>query len=99
VRLTLRRAVKGFTTMSQQLHPARVMLFLDTLYNALDMLVDECGVYKVRVVIYDRMNEFIEMIRAVQGRVAHNRAGCSHRASALLRACHGLAFFATRTSS
>jgi hypothetical protein len=34
--------------MSQQLHPARVMLFLDTLYNAIDLLVDESGCYKVR---------------------------------------------------
>ncbi|KXZ50158.1 hypothetical protein GPECTOR_17g794 [Gonium pectorale] len=42
--------IKGFTTMSQQLHPARVMLFLDTLYNAFDMLLDECGCYKVETI-------------------------------------------------
>lgn len=40
-------SVKGFTTMSQQLHPARVMLFLDVIYNAFDLLLDECGCYKV----------------------------------------------------
>ncbi|PNH11172.1 Atrial natriuretic peptide receptor 2 [Tetrabaena socialis] len=38
--------IKGFTNLSQQLHPAKVMLFLDTLYNAFDMLLDECGAYK-----------------------------------------------------
>ncbi|KAG2443367.1 hypothetical protein HXX76_001728 [Chlamydomonas incerta] len=42
--------IKGFTTMSQQLHPARVMLFLDTLYNAFDLLLDECGCYKVETI-------------------------------------------------
>ncbi|KXZ50157.1 hypothetical protein GPECTOR_17g793 [Gonium pectorale] len=43
--------IKGFTTMSQQLHPARVMLFLDTLYNAFDCLLDEeCGCYKVETI-------------------------------------------------
>ncbi|GLC77273.1 hypothetical protein PLESTF_001907400 [Pleodorina starrii] len=42
--------IKGFTSMSQQLHPARVMLFLDTLYNAFDLLLDECGCYKVETI-------------------------------------------------
>ncbi|GIL79146.1 hypothetical protein Vretimale_16683 [Volvox reticuliferus] len=42
--------IKGFTAMSQQLHPARVMLFLDTLYNAFDLLLDECGCYKVETI-------------------------------------------------
>ncbi|EFJ47295.1 guanylyl and adenylyl cyclase family member [Volvox carteri f. nagariensis] len=42
--------IKGFTVMSQQLHPARVMLFLDTLYNAFDLLLDECGCYKVETI-------------------------------------------------
>ncbi|PNH11171.1 Soluble guanylate cyclase 88E [Tetrabaena socialis] len=42
--------IKGFTSLSQQLHPAKVMLFLDTLFHAFDMLLDECGAYKVETI-------------------------------------------------
>ncbi|KAG2432301.1 hypothetical protein HYH02_013023 [Chlamydomonas schloesseri] len=42
--------VVGFTSMCQQLHPARVMAFLDDLYNAFDHLLDETGCYKVETI-------------------------------------------------
>ncbi|KAG2432297.1 hypothetical protein HYH02_013020 [Chlamydomonas schloesseri] len=42
--------IVGFTSMCQQLHPARVMAFLDDLYNAFDHLLDETGCYKVETI-------------------------------------------------
>lgn len=36
--------------MCQQLHPARVMAFLDDLYNAFDHLLDHTGCYKVETI-------------------------------------------------
>eukprot|EP00198_Chlamydomonas_reinhardtii_P009803 XP_001699140.1 guanylate cyclase [Chlamydomonas reinhardtii] len=42
--------VVGFTSMCQQLHPARVMAFLDDLYNAFDHLLDHTGCYKVETI-------------------------------------------------
>ncbi|KAG2427333.1 hypothetical protein HXX76_012528 [Chlamydomonas incerta] len=42
--------IVGFTAMCQQLHPARVMAFLDDLYNAFDHLLDETGCYKVETI-------------------------------------------------
>lgn len=32
--------IKGFTSMSQQLHPSEVMLFLNHLYSLFDMLLE-----------------------------------------------------------
>ncbi|KAG2427330.1 hypothetical protein HXX76_012525 [Chlamydomonas incerta] len=42
--------IVGFTAMCQRLHPARVMAFLDDLYNAFDHLLDETGCYKVETI-------------------------------------------------
>jgi len=42
--------IKGFTALSQQLHPSQVMLFLNTLYSVWDSMLDEYGVYKVETI-------------------------------------------------
>ncbi len=44
------RAAAGFTTMSMELEPERVMLYLNALYTAYDALTDEHGVFKIETV-------------------------------------------------
>ncbi len=36
--------------MSQQVHPAQVMLFLNQLFARFDELSEECDVYKVKTI-------------------------------------------------